>query len=108
MLEVIPNAAATKHYITEDTLAICKEIRNTIGPYVTVADVRVITPTKRAILPLPKQLTRNARIAYSFSKLKSGTFISIDQLCDDNCTAIFTKYDVKVLKNNKVLIEADE
>ena len=85
-----------KHYITEDQLAICNEIKNTIEPYVTVADGRVMAPTKRAILPLPKQFRRNDRIAYSFGNLKSGTLISIGQLCDDDCTAIFTKYDVKV------------
>ena len=95
----------TKHYITEDQLAIFNEIKITIGPYVTVADSRVMTPTKKTILPLSKEFTRNAIIAYSFSNPKSGTLISIGQLCDVDCTAFFTKYDVKAMKKNKVLIQ---
>jgi hypothetical protein len=31
--------------------------------------------------------------------------ISFAQLCDDNCIAIFTKYDVKLLKNNEIIIK---
>ena len=65
---------------------------------------KVVTPTKKALLPFPKEFTINVMIAYSFNNLKSGTLISIGQLCDDDCTAIFTKYDVKVMKNNKILI----
>ena len=103
--EGIPETAATKHYITEDQLPICNKVANTIGSYVTVADGRVMMPTKKSLLPLPKEFTRNAKIAYSFNKLKKGTLISIGQFCDDDCTAIFTKYDVKVMKNNKLLIQ---
>ena len=76
----------------------------TNGPCVTVADGRIIVPTKKALLPLPIEFTRNAKIAYSFNNLQSGTLISIGQLCDDDCIAIFSKYDVKIIKNNKILI----
>jgi hypothetical protein len=30
--------------------------------------------------------------------------ISLKQLCDDNCVALFTKYDVKIYKDGKVII----
>ena len=50
------------------------------------------------------KLTRNAKIAYSFSNLKNGSLIYIGQLCDDDCVAIFSKYDVKIKKDNKILI----
>ena len=69
-----------------------------------MADGRIMTPTKRASLPLSDAFSRNAKIAYSFANLQSGTLISIGQLCDDDCVAIFSKYNVKILKNNKVLI----
>ena len=77
---------------------------DTTGPYVKVADGRIMSPTKKASLPLPKGFTRQARLAYSFNNLKSGTLISIGQLCDDDCVAIFSKYDVKIIRNNKILI----
>ena len=82
----------------------CNNVANTRGPYVTVADGRVVAPTKKALLPLPKQLTCNAKVAYSFNNLESGTLISIGHLCDDGCIAIFTKYDIQIMKHNKLLI----
>ena len=85
----IPDTLATKHYITEDTLQICKDVKDTIGPYVTVADGRIMAPTKKAQLPLPKEFTKHTRTAYSFNNLKSGTLISTGQLCDDDCIAFF-------------------
>jgi hypothetical protein len=39
-----------------------------------------------------------------FDNLKSGSLISIGQLCDDECVALFTKYGVKILKHGKVII----
>jgi hypothetical protein len=62
-------------------------------------------PTRKSLLSLPKEFSRNATVAYSFSNLKSGTLISIGQLCDDDCIAIFSKYNVKIIKNDKILIK---
>ena len=64
-----------------------------------------MSPTKKAILPFSNTFTWNAKITYSFINLKSGSLISIGQLCDDDCIAIFTKYDVKIIKNDKILIK---
>ena len=105
MHDGIPDTAATKHYITEDKLKICNDLKNTIGPYITVADGRIMSPTKKAELPLPKEFTKNARTAYSYNNLKSGTLLSIGQLCDNDCIKIFSKYDVKIIKQDKIFIK---
>ena len=89
--------AATKHYIIPHDLNIYDKDKDTLGPNVAVADGHIISPTKKAILPLLKKLTEKARVAYSFDNLKSGSLISIGKLCDDDCIAIFTKYDVQVI-----------
>ena len=89
MHDGIPDTAATKNYITEDTLQICKDVKDTIGPYVKVSDDRIMAPTKKAQLPLPKEFTKHERTAYSFNNLKSGTLIPIGQLCNDDCIAVF-------------------
>ena len=39
-----------------------------------------------------------------FDSLKTGSTVSIGQLCDDDYISLFTKYDVKTIKNNKVII----
>ena len=69
-----------------------------------VSDGLIISPTKKAILPLPKKLTEKARVAFSFEILKNGSLISIGQLCDDDFIAIFTKYDVQIIRHNEILI----
>ena len=69
-----------------------------------VAYGRIISPTKKAILPLSKKLTEKSRVAFSFDNLKSGSLISIGQLCDDDCIKIFTKYDVHIIRHNEILI----
>jgi hypothetical protein len=55
-------------------------------------------------LPLSKKLSSTAQSAFVLDDLKTGTLISLAQLCDDDCTAIFNKYDVKILKNDEIII----
>ena len=70
----------------------------------SVADGHIISKAKKAIQPLPKKLTKKARVAFIFDNLKSGSLIFIGQLCDDDCIAIFTKYDVHIIQHNEILI----
>ena len=51
-----------------------------------------------------ERLTEKDRVAFSFNNLKSGSLISIGQLCDENCIVIFTKYDVQIILHNEILI----
>ena len=102
--EGIPDTAATKHYIIPRDLSICDKVKDTLGKKVAVTDGRIISWTKKAILSLSNKLTEKASVAYSFDNLKIGSLISIGQLCDDDCIAIFTKYDVQIIQRNEILI----
>jgi hypothetical protein len=55
-------------------------------------------------LPLSPLLSATAQTAFVLDGLKTGTLISLAQLCDDDCTALFTKYNVKIIKNDQVII----
>ena len=55
-------------------------------------------------LPLSPYLSATAQAALVLDDLKTGTLISLAQLCDDDCTALFSKYLVKIIKNNHVII----
>jgi hypothetical protein len=61
--------------------------------------------TLRGQLPLSKQLSSTAQTAFVLDDLKTGTLISLAQLCDDDCIAIFNKYEVKIMKNNEIIIQ---
>ena len=96
--------ATTKPYIIPHDLNICNKVEDNLGTKVAVANGRIISPTNKAILPLSNKLTEKYRVAYSFDNLKSGSLISIGKLCDDDCIAIFTKYDVQIIRFNEILI----
>ena len=69
-----------------------------------VANGDNIETSKRAFVPLAKELSTKAKTGHIFDDLKSGSLISIGQLCDDECIALFTKYGVKIYKDWKVII----
>ena len=103
--EVIPDTAATKHYIIPQDLNICDKVEDTLGPKLAVADGHIILPTKKAILPLSNKLTEKYRVVLSFDNLKSGSLISIGQLCDENCIAILSNYDFQIIQHNEILVK---
>ena len=50
------------------------------------------------------KLSPKAQSAHVFNNLTTGSLISIVKLFDDDCIAIFAKFDVKILKQNQVII----
>jgi hypothetical protein len=76
----------------------------TKGPSVQVANGHIIEPNKRVTIPLATELSDDAKIRHLFNNLQSGTLISLGQLCNDECVALFTKYDVKIYKHGQVII----
>ena len=51
------------------------------------------------------QVSIPAKTATVYPKITGSSLLSIGQLCDDNCTAIFTKTDMKVIKNKSVILQ---
>jgi hypothetical protein len=68
-----------------------------VGPY--------IPTTLKGKLPLSDHLSSTAQSAFVLDDLKTGTLISLSQLCEDDWITIFTKYDVKILKDSHVIIK---
>ena len=56
------------------------------------------------LVPLAKELSTQAKVRHIFDSLQSGSLISIGQLCDEDCVALFTKYDANIYKDGKVII----
>ena len=64
----------------------------------------MIESTHEATLPIHGVHNKAIEITI-FPDLTSSSLLSIGQLCNDDCTAIFTKKDIKVIKNNNVILE---
>jgi hypothetical protein len=61
-------------------------------------------PSLSGTLPLSPLLSDKAQSAFVLDSLKTGTLISLSQICDDNCTAIFDRSQVRILKENKIIL----
>jgi hypothetical protein len=75
------------------------------GPTVLSASGTPMLPTFQGQLILSNKLSHPAQSAFVLDDIKTGMLISLAQLCDDDCVAIFSKYDVKLLKNNEIIIQ---
>jgi hypothetical protein len=75
------------------------------GPTVLSASGKIMVSRVQGELPLSPDLSQAAQSAFVLDDLQTGTLVSLAQLCDDDCLALFTKYDVKILKNNNVIIQ---
>ena len=80
--------------------------KTTLAPRISVGcpnghTLRSIKQTNLAIPGIPEQANK-ARV---FNNLKTGYLLSIGQLCDSDCTAIFSKEAVKITNaNNKEVL----
>ena len=61
--------------------------------------------TLQGQLLLSDKLSPSAQFAFVLDDLQTGTLVSLGQLCDDNCIAIFAKCNVQLLKHNKVIVK---
>ena len=105
MPEALPDTAAKSRYLHPKALPHCSHIVcTTSGPTVQVANRNGIKPDLQAILKMSNKLFPKAQSAQVFNNITSGSLISMGQLFDDYCIAIFTKFDVKILERNQVII----
>ena len=105
MPKALPNTAATTQYLHPDSLPKFSHImRTTSGLTVQVANSNIINPDLRDTLKMSNKLSPKAQSAHIFNYTTTGSLISMRQLCDDDCIAIFTKFDVMFFKHNQVII----
>lgn len=100
----ILDSAATHHFTPISTLNMSQSHKIHMGPTVRVATGQTTIPKYAALLPLHPSLSKEAQHTYVLDNLPAGTLISLGQLCDDDCIALFTKYNVKIIKNNQIII----
>ena len=49
-------------------------------------------------------MSPKAQSVHVLKYITTGSLISMGQLCNNDCVAIFTKYDVNILKHSQVII----
>ena len=95
------DTGATVNYIKGQYTIILKDtVPTTTGHRIRLPDNSIIQPTLSRHLPLP-MLPSTATQAHAYTNLKSASLLSIGQLCDSNCSSLFTKKDVTVFNSYK-------
>ena len=77
--------------------------RNNPSVNVIVPNGNIMTSKSTTNLPLPG-LPPSATISHGFKSLASGSLLSVGQICDHNCTAIFTDTAVHMYKTPDIKI----
>jgi hypothetical protein len=71
--------------------------------HVIVPNGNIMTSTATAQLPLPS-LTAASTKSHAFPTLASGSLLSVGQICDNACTAVFNSSSVRMYHNQDVTI----
>jgi hypothetical protein len=98
------DTGATAHYIKANDAGLLHALTTTkTGPSVRLPNNTTMQTQLRGHLPIsniPKQATQ----AHVFKDLQSASLLSVGQLCDSDCTAVFTKTDLQIFDTNKQVI----
>ena len=99
------DTAATDQYLHPSDFSHCSHVAHTTsGPTIQLANGHTIKPAFSATLKISSKLSSRSQSSHVFNEVTTSSLISMGQLYDDDCVAIFNKYDVKILKHNQVII----
>ena len=101
------DTGASAHYLAQKDMTkvgITNLKKTTMPKLVQLPTKDIMKSSHDATLNIA-QVSHAAKTATVYPKITGASLLSIGQLCDDNCTAIFTKADMKVIKNNSVILE---
>ena len=103
------DSGATNHYLKSEHIpSLTKVIPLFHGPSAILPNNTTITAIHQGTLPFASALSRKAKKALVFPGLSNESLLLIGQFCDDNCTAIFTKESVFILKQGVLLIHGKQ
>ena len=94
------DSGATKTYFMPSHQHVLEKCTTpTITPTVVLPNKETLQPIAKGLLRLHPELSDKAQTATVLDNLRSASLISIRQLCDDNCVALFSKNNLQVYKN---------
>ena len=92
------------NYLAKEVLPYCENTQEVDRPKMKVDNGNDIVPKLQVTIKVTTELSKDAQHGFVFNNLKTRSSISIGQLCDDDCIAIFSKYHLKILNNDQIII----
>lgn len=100
------DTGASKTFIREQDISALQRVKTIFnGPKARLPNNTVISPIAVGELPFSNALSRHAKESLVYPELKNASLLSIGQLCDDDCLALFHKKILWILKNNEVILK---
>ena len=91
------DSGVTAHYLKDDHRSTLKKMKSLVnGPSAMLPNNVAIRASHSGTLPFSTVLSKAATKALVFPGLANESLLSIGQLCDDNCIALFTKHSVYI------------
>ena len=100
----IADSSATHTYIRLQDVSNKKTLPTRNSIHVILPNNKHISSSHTTTINIPG-LRDNAKSAHVLPELKSSSLLSIGQLCDDNCIAIFSKTKLHVAKKQKIILQ---
>ena len=98
------DSGASKSYIRPVDQSILHQQKIDNGPKVQIPNGTNINTIKKGILPLHAPLSSAAKKASVLEGLSNATLLSIGQLWDENCIAVFDKHHLRIFKKGLLII----
>ena len=99
------DSGASKHYFTVKDQRSLTNVQTIVnGPRVGLPDGSIVQGSQAGYMKLHSALTTQAQDTHIFPGIKSSSLISIGQLCDDGCTAVFNNKEIGIYKNNTMIL----
>ena len=100
------DSGATSHFYDSYKAALLSTpvSKTNLSIGVIIPNGSIMQSTCTTKLPIP-DLPLTATRAHGFNHLASGSLLSVGQLCDHDCTAIFDKHQVCIFKTAQVTIQ---
>ena len=99
------DTGASKNFVRDTDVSFLTKVNSLQhGPIAKLPNNNTIQAKRQGLLPFSKHLSTAATSALVFPDLKNSSLLSIGQLCDDNCLAIFGKHDLEVIKDNNIIL----
>ena len=99
------DSGASRTYLREKHIKYLKYVKLlTNGPKATLPNNTIIQASVQGRLPLHNYLSP---ISLVYPDLNNESLLSIGQLCDDDCIAIFDKKYLSIIKNKKIILRGN-
>ena len=100
------DSGASNNYWRNEDMSVLNNVKDTRdGPTVQLPNNETVITTRTENIPLESSLRDHSKNSHIFDGLHIASFISLGQLCDNDCVAILDKNEIIILKGKTLILK---